>query len=349
MVPTIEPKLKPENLPEWDGKHSTAIDYFWDVGQFANLGGWMPEALGFWLPSRLVKGSDVQSWFTTLALTRQAEMRSHYLVYLQVIKDRYLGRTWQLLMNMEFEQQTFRQAGFEKETPRGFINRRVRYTRMLANSDDGGPLEVFIIMRRAPIRWSTILVLENIHSTEDLQDKVNVHEETLVDAVKDSSNSLSGLIANLRKLGVTIDTNRGFNPKQRRVNTVHGVEEETNSSNEAGNPLDSEKTSLEGDESTMKEVYATFQRRQRPPPPGGYPFAKNDHVMTKMRRPPPSPCKVCGSKNHWDRECPDWNVYLEKQNRGALLVNASPEEEETGLLYHSAYIVMLNERVSQSF
>ncbi|KAJ7215079.1 hypothetical protein GGX14DRAFT_392334 [Mycena pura] len=68
--------------------------------------------------------------------------------------------------------QAFRQEGHEKESPQSFIGRRIKYVRMLANTDDGGPLEVFLVMKKAPIRWSTILVLENIHSIEELYDKV---------------------------------------------------------------------------------------------------------------------------------------------------------------------------------
>jgi hypothetical protein len=51
VVLTIEQKLKVESLPEWDGNHDTAIDYFWEVSQLANLQGWIPKALGFWLPA----------------------------------------------------------------------------------------------------------------------------------------------------------------------------------------------------------------------------------------------------------------------------------------------------------
>jgi len=32
----------------------------------------------------------------------------------------------------------------------------------------------------------------------------------------------------------------------------------------------------------LKEVYQTLAVRQRPPPKGGYPYPKNDHVTTKM-------------------------------------------------------------------
>ncbi|KAJ7940750.1 hypothetical protein B0H13DRAFT_1849919 [Mycena leptocephala] len=205
IVPTIKPEMKVEQLPEWDGSHRTAIDYFWDVGQLAALEGWMPEALGYWLPSRLKKGSAVHSWFTTLSTQRQKEMRSHYLVYLRVIKEKFLGRRWQVVMNLEFEQQAFRQDGHEKESPQQFVGRRTRAVRMLANLDDGGPLEVFLVMRRAPIIWSTILVLENIQSSEDLYDKVNEHEAALVEAVKRDAGevvTMHNLASTLRRMGV---------------------------------------------------------------------------------------------------------------------------------------------------
>lgn len=104
----------------------------------------------------------------------------------------------------------------------------------------------------------------------------------------------------------------------------------------------------EGDGSeVIKQAFAALQKRQRPPPKGGYPFPKNDHVLTKMGREPPSPCKVCGSAKHWDRECPDWNVYIEKQKRGVLLVSAE-ESDESNVLYHSAYCVLLENRVNSS-
>ncbi|KAJ7806736.1 hypothetical protein B0H13DRAFT_1929447 [Mycena leptocephala] len=74
---------------------------------------------------------------------------------------------------------------------------------MLANSDDGRPLEVFLVMRKAPIKWSTILVLENIRSSEELYDKVKEHDEELVESVRGrspemliASNLISTLVGN---------------------------------------------------------------------------------------------------------------------------------------------------------
>jgi hypothetical protein len=98
-------------------------------------------------------------------------MRNHYLIYLQVIKDRYLGKRWRLKMNFKYKGQKFRQAGHDKESPQAFLGRRVRYTRLLTVSDDGGPNEVYQVMWTAPIAWSTILILENIKSVKDLYDR----------------------------------------------------------------------------------------------------------------------------------------------------------------------------------
>jgi hypothetical protein len=127
-VPTIDVKLKQADLPTWDGDHDTAVQYFWDVSQKAALQGDLPQALGYWLGSRLVEGSPVQVWFSTLPGTDQAHMRTHWILYLQGIKEWYLGPTWQRKMNRQYEMQRFRQKGHELESPPAFIGRRVMYT-----------------------------------------------------------------------------------------------------------------------------------------------------------------------------------------------------------------------------
>jgi hypothetical protein len=72
---------------------------------------------------------------------------------------------------------------------------------------------------------------------------------------------------------------------------------------------------LGSDKHLLKEAFQVIQQRQQDPPAGRYPLSKNDHVMTKMKHLPPSPCKVWGSKNHWDKECPDFNIYNEQLKR----------------------------------
>lgn len=105
LVATIRNKLKQEQLLVWDGNKETDI----------------PVALGYWLWKSLKENSRIWMWFTTLPFLEQAKMRTHYLHYLKGIKDNYLGWSWQISMNRKDENQTFRQDGFERESPPAFI------------------------------------------------------------------------------------------------------------------------------------------------------------------------------------------------------------------------------------
>ena len=101
----------------------------------------------------------------------------------------------------------------------------------------------------------------------------------------------------------------------------------------------------------LREVYQVMQKRQRAPPPGGYMFSRNDHVTTKMGKLPPSPCHACGSSNHWDKECPDWEVYraqVASTKRTARNIEKEPETEESDKLYQSAYSILLSQRLAST-
>lgn len=92
-----------------------------------------------------------------------------------------------------------------------------------------------------------------------------------------------------------------------------------------------------------------MQRRQRAPPPGGYMFSRNDHVTTKMGRLPPSPCHACGSDNHWDKECPDWEVYWARLSSKQKDIHSVEKEKDEGdKLYQSAYGILLSQRIAES-
>ena len=312
MPATMKTELKVEQLPEWDGNHWTAIEYFWQVQQLAYLGGWIPEALGYWLWFCLKDSSPIKRWFVTLPVTHQSYMRSHYLKFLKGLKDGYLGHRWQLKMNNYYNSQTFCERNHERESPSDFIIRRIIYTRMLLSVNAGGPLEVFYIMRKAPVSWGPILLISSIKDSSELYSRVTEHEEALLEAYRVSrsgqSPSIDQIATQLRQMGFTQESQRSSYP--RCANLAEYLSEENPPSNETVSTAASLQD-LNSNQHILHEAYQVLQQRQRPPPKGGYPFPKNDHVTTKMGKRPPSPCKVCGSANHWDKECPDWNVYFE--------------------------------------
>ena len=278
-------------------------------------------------------------------------MRTHYLHYLKGIKDNYLGRSWQISMNRKYESQSFRQEGFERESPPAFIVRRIMYTRMLVASDDGGPTEVYLVMQKAPISRGPIFNLETIRSTSLLYSRATDHELALVHAAKyESSNVITSdnLLYSLRKLGIQIDRNRPFD---RSAKLVTGKESKNDREEEIvheaflGQLSRGEYTQeISSDPEVLKEAFQVLKKRQRPPPKGGYPYSRNDHVTTKMGRLPPSPCKVCGSANHWDKECPDWAIYEAKQQKSAYRIEVE-EDEDLENYYSSVYSVLVTERL----
>ena len=357
IKPTIKAELKQEQLPRWDGNPNTAVKYFLRIQQLAALEGDLPQALGYWLWMNLEDGSDIKDWFTTLTYDEQAHMRSHYINYLRGIKDGYLGEAWQSNINRVYETQYFRQIGHEKEMPKTFIIRRIMYTRMLTSAKPGSILEINLIMRRAPLSWKTILVMPSIKSTKALYTKVVDYEDMLLEAWRRrapaaESITVDNIILTLKKLGWEQPTQQNFcsnqnrPPQDRRILLTVAEDDENNIDQESStSPVNQE---TEAHDDMLREVYQVMQRRQRAPPPGGYMFSCNDHVTTKMGRLPPSPCQACGSDNHWDKECPDWEVYRVRLSSKKDAHSSEKETNDNDKLYQSAYGILLSQRIAAS-
>ncbi|EJD36144.1 hypothetical protein AURDEDRAFT_74577, partial [Auricularia subglabra TFB-10046 SS5] len=90
----------------------------------------------------------------------------------------------------------------------------------------------------------------------------------------------------------------------------------------------------------MAHVLLTHGGKQRPLPVGGYPFKPPSDVVSKVA--PPSPCKVCGSAAHWDRECGHYPQYLlRKQQSNVMYASDRPAAEER--VYNAVYTAIANE------
>jgi len=156
------------------------------------------------------------------------------------------------------------------------------------------------------------------------------------------------LLHTLRKLGISVDQNR---PVERSVKLASskgssdGPEEDTIHKAFLGQLSWEEWTQeINSDPEVLKEAFQVLKKRQWLPPKGGYPYAKNDHVTTKTGQLPPSPCKVCGSNNHWDKECPDWSFYEAKQQKTAYWIKTGKEDDLEGY-YSSVYLILVMEHM----
>ncbi|KAJ3474628.1 hypothetical protein NLI96_g12353 [Meripilus lineatus] len=360
----MKQEFKSDDIPEWDGEGSTAIAWFAACQEFASNGGYLPEQMGYWMGYRIKDGTAARNWFTTLPLDIKTRMRSHYLDFLEGVKEGFLGDTWLHDRRMEYKHQEFRQYGHRYESPIDFIQRRLTFARVLMHVPINSDLEVHEVLQNAPVAWSTILVAQTIANTVELQLRTRRYEAQLLEAHRMSRSTVltrENAMPILRELIQSAKSERRDPQKprpftrDRRANVVtkdtDEVEKELVEAFISTTLEDSEShsedigriTQLEIDEhAAVREVYAatTGSRRQRKPPIGGYPYPKKDEVKSILR-PPPSPCKCCGSGNHWDKECPWYGVWERKYGRRtAQLVSADGRSEEDDV-YNEAYEALI--------
>ncbi|KAJ7595108.1 hypothetical protein C8J56DRAFT_1044812 [Mycena floridula] len=371
-IPTIKAEWKREDLPKWSGnKDESAVEWFSDIAELASNGGFLPEALGMWMSECWEKGTQVDRWFRILAPEVKREMKQDCWHFLLGLKNGYLGLEWERNMVSLFENQHFREKKHPNKSPLFYVSRRVMMSRYLTYAQPGSREEVEFLMQRAPKSWSRILGLSTITDMLDLQNRLAANEIELVTSWKNESVGGSvdmSTVERMVKAAVAQEQQKGSLNKGRFFHSANDSESMESShwkapggGNEHSNGLDfapysKEVYSVQGDSSVntletemiLKEVYQVLKKSPRPPPVGGYPFSPpKDNVVTTTGRFPPSPCKVCTSKMHWDKECLHWQTYLDRQKKRSANFSGSVkgvEDDESGRAYNAAFSALINER-----
>ncbi|KAK0445267.1 uncharacterized protein EV420DRAFT_1648405 [Desarmillaria tabescens] len=96
-------------------------------------------------------------------------------------------------------------------------------------------------------------------------------------------------------------------------------------------------------DSLLRSAFQVIKKHQRPPPKlFFFPVSQKE---TKLGKPPLSPCKVCSSPKHWDRECLYWEQYLEWAKKKTALLTSLELDDDVDLeeVYCAAYQVLIYE------
>ncbi|GJE95785.1 hypothetical protein PsYK624_119730 [Phanerochaete sordida] len=357
LLPRIDMRLKPDDLPAWDGNFDSAIEYMVQVEELAALGGYLPQQLGLALSMRFVAGSEVANWFTTLPMLDKDDMRTDYAVFLRRIRDDYLGPDWCFEQMQEYAEIKFRQPGEEKETPCAFAHRRVirgRVLSMVPVDERGridGAAEVKEAMRVFPIPWKTKLDPLQLKSSAELQIYLRRLSESLIyefeaneRAKKGESNRLQvkDLLPVLDQLQVTIPNDprrsksfRSF-ARPRPSSSHHESASKRVARNAEADVPEPEGSASEEDEGPFAAAFAVIKSSQRHPNGGRYAFSRRDDVKSPMRR-PPVPCKACGSRRHWDAECPMAGAHRTLKDVKEVHAVESDRPPEQASLYDAMY------------
>lgn len=340
LVAKMKTEIRAEDIPEWDGRDSSALQWFADIQEFAASGGYVPWQMAPHMWRRLKEGSGPRLWFQNLPYQWKEWMRLHYLNFLTIVRSHYLGDRWLQMLNAEYRVQAFRQEGRTRENPLEFIQRRILYVRMLLHVPVGGPEEVREVMEKAPVAWKTILNSEAQPTVVHLQMRVRELAPQLLETARAAGKHLlteDDIPSILRSLGVSVATRPTSTGRfiPRRIAAHAAAEEESGSyleevlsdSEDAPADLHELEEDSAQDSALTRELYAVTKKRQRPPPKGGYPFKKRDDIKSTVRS-PPSPCKCCGSANHWDKECPWFGTWEAKYGRRVQMGEVAAVSEE---------------------
>ncbi|KAI5886514.1 uncharacterized protein SCHCODRAFT_02475209, partial [Schizophyllum commune H4-8] len=179
--PSVNPVIKPSDLPSWDGNKDRAISYFGAIVELARNGGHLPRALGEWLWTRLTPFSSVHQWYLSQSEARRDHMRLSYRNYIDTICDHYLGPAWVEDLDTTFMTQRFRDARHPKESPQDYLYRRIQLSRILGYAEEDSLAEARLLMSKAPKGWKLVLTFSTVRSTDELSGRIIEFSSDLLD------------------------------------------------------------------------------------------------------------------------------------------------------------------------
>jgi hypothetical protein len=319
----LDTKISTKDLPSWDGGGLTAIDFFYDIDRLSDKGRRVRKSLGRYLPDCLASGSEAQMFYDTAPPTWKRYMRSLYTRFVWTFQRYFLTDRWTIEMTNIANLQRFRQRGHEQEQPVAYLNRRIRFIRVLGLAVAGSQGEVTEMLRFAPPSWKGLLDQRSILT---VYQTAAFHLEQLVEMANvftrssDSRFDDARLLRALGRLGVQATqpaTRRAFVPRK----AIGGPIAHANhaSTDGAGNddaaafiseydgaaeaeedePMEEDANEAAHD-GAMAEVYAILKKKP-PTAPTKYAWSKRDDIKTATGKLPPYGCRQCGSEKHWNR------------------------------------------------
>jgi hypothetical protein len=354
----LDAKISTKDLPKWGGDWHAAVDYVYDVQRYADMSKLVALHLGYHLPSTLESGSTAQQFYDSMTSDWKTFMRSSYIRFVWTLKEFLLTDRWVNKMTHYADRQTYRQRGFDQEDPLGFLSRRLRYIRVLGLADEGSAREITELLRTAPPAWKSILDLTDLsqllrtaaYQFDQLIELAHVGQRGAT-VLSDGD-----LVRRLTSLGFSREPrpsqsgrsfqHRSNNQRGARLAIADGAAPATSHAyitelEDGGADRDADQVAPSEDEDSahdeaILQAFASLAKKPASRSATKPPFARLDEVKTVTGTKPPSPCRHCGSPEHWNRECPRRDLHLSQMKGSGHMVEAEDP------VYEKAYAHVVN-------
>ncbi|EJD47290.1 hypothetical protein AURDEDRAFT_163501 [Auricularia subglabra TFB-10046 SS5] len=324
----IDTKFRPESLPAWDGDTRTALEYFDQLRDWAEMGGSIPVQLGAYAPLQW-KGAAKQ-WWSAIALQDRDAMCHNVVTLIAGIRDGFLSQSWVRDLMKECNATEYREAGHTKEDPAAYLRRRAQLVNALYDFTEEE--QVSYMLSRAPVQWLNILGDQQIFTITDLllraaELRWQLEQAAITDQDMDEridravSRALRAVGKQYARRGPAAEPTRdGYQrapPARAYLSNVDGkvdlIDLGQPDDDSRGDPDDVsyDEVAFKGvfktttvptnptDLAQARRIHAFLAAKRKPPPVKGYQHERDDHVSNP---PPPFDCRFCRGK-HWHREC----------------------------------------------
>ncbi|EUC61404.1 retrotransposon gag protein, partial [Rhizoctonia solani AG-3 Rhs1AP] len=296
--PHFDTKLKiSDTVPTWDGNKDTLADWVTTVNELAEWSDYTYVQLGELVPLRL-EGDAKEWWYSHDASWRLPKTRN-WDTLKDAILTQFMNRTWMEKQTNKAQLRSYRDSLHPHETPSQYIRDKKKLLQRTHEYQSERQL-IYAVLEKAPKGWGRIFDTSVVDTWDDLEQKVEYHEELLISG---NSSSDKGTSRRLDKIESLLER------AMRKSAKAHMAKPSKPSK---FSPRKTAHTRLVGSRKEMPDFK-------------GKPL---DHIVSKGQTPEMKgarPCVYCKSGKHWDNDCP---LNKKKKFRSKVRANLAAADEQ---------------------
>jgi hypothetical protein len=291
----FDPKLKLDEIPNWDGEEEELLDWIETVNRIADRSQYCHDQLGLLAPSKFKERA--LNWWLFLPPNSRNAMQQNWSELKRALATHFLNRNWYNNQKAKALSAKYRQSGYSGERPVDYLYRKVKLLKNISNWT--GPELIIEVMHGVLSNWNNILNSADMLSIEELADQMQYYNDQLIRATDHDDQNLLRRIKDLER-----SINRNPRARAHEVEVEEYEEAITNNIGQKPNNFNSNRF-------TSNKPVATNFNKPKPPPA--------DHVVSKGKTPAEAggrPCRHCNSSKHWDYDCPHSDYNKNKKSSG---------------------------------